>query len=259
MRRETKIRMIAGLGLVSLIGLFVADPIAQDPAYHRFADGRALMGVANFGDVMSNVPFVLAGLCGLLAVRRRPGDEERFVLPVERLMAGLAFFGILLVGPGSAWYHLSPDNGTLLWDRLPMTLGFMSIFAMMILERVSVRAAVLLLPVLLLLGVASVLYWHHTETLGQGDLRLYAWVQFFPTLSIPLMLLFFAPRYSGERYLWMMIAGYALAKGLEHFDAQVFALTGQAVSGHTLKHLAAAAGCFALVRYLGLRRRLPAR
>lgn len=250
------IGILAGLGGVSLIGLFLADPIAQDPGYHHFADGRALFGIANFGDVMSNAPFVLVGVCGLWAARTRPGDEARFILPVERLMAALAFLGILLVGPGSAWYHLAPDNDTLLWDRLPMTVGFMSIFAMMILERVSVRAAVLLLPVLLVLGVASVFYWHHTETLGRGDLRLYAWVQFFPTLSIPLMLLMFPPRYSGQRYLWLMIAGYALAKVLEHFDASVFGLLGGGVSGHSLKHLAAAAGCWQLVLYLRHRRRL---
>lgn len=257
MKRITSITLLAGIGGVSLLGLFLADPIAQDPGYHRFADGRALLGIANFGDVISNVPFVLAGLLGLWAAKPRPGDEVRFALPVERLMAVLACLGILLVGPGSAYYHLTPNNGTLLWDRLPMTLGFMSVFAMVILERVSVKTGCVLLVPLLLLGVASVFYWHHTETLGRGDLRLYAWVQFFPTLSIPLMLFLFPPRYSGQRHLWMMIGWYALAKGLEHFDAAVFALLGGGVSGHTLKHLAAAVGCWELVRYLRLRRRVP--
>jgi len=38
-----------------------------------------------------------------------------------------------------------------------------------------------------------------------------------------------------------------LAKGFEHFDRQIFELTG-AVSGHTLKHLAAAAAAGWLLR-----------
>ncbi len=256
MQPTTARRLLAGFAALSLGGLLLADPIGQDPNYHHFADARGLFGIANFGDVMSNAPFVFVGLAGLWRVRTRVGCEARFMLPVERMMAALAFAGILLVGPGSAYYHLSPDNDTLLWDRLPMTIGFMAIFAMMILERVSVRLAPPLLPLLLALGVFSVFYWHHTETEGAGDLRLYAWVQFFPTLSIPLMLLWFPPRYSHQRHLWRMIGWYALAKVLEHFDAAVFSLTAQAVSGHSLKHLAASVGCWELVCYIKNRRRV---
>lgn len=36
-----------------------------------------------------------------------------------------------------------------------------------------------------------------------------------------------------------MFAGYVLAKGFEHFDREIFELTG-VVSSHTLKHVAAA-------------------
>ena len=50
---------LAGLGIVSLIGLGFLPPIAQDPLYHAFADQRALLGVPHFWNVVSNLPFVL--------------------------------------------------------------------------------------------------------------------------------------------------------------------------------------------------------
>lgn len=39
------------------------------------------------------------------------------------------FAGVLLTSAGSTWYHLAPTNDSLVWDRLPMTLGFMGLFA----------------------------------------------------------------------------------------------------------------------------------
>jgi len=59
--------------LVALLGLMVASlatlpllpPIAQDPSYHQFADQRTLLGIPNFWNVVSNLPFVLVGTMGL--------------------------------------------------------------------------------------------------------------------------------------------------------------------------------------------------
>jgi hypothetical protein len=48
---------------------------------------------------------------------------------------------------------------------------------------------------------------------------------------------------------------YVLAKILETGDRQIFALTGHTVSGHTLKHLAAAMAGYWMLRML--RRREP--
>lgn len=258
MRHNRKISLLVGFGALAVLVLLFVAPISQDPAYHEFADPRGLWGIANFGDVTSNLPFCLVGLLGFWAVFQHRGDGNRVVLPSEGWMLMLAFLGIALVGPGSAYYHLSPSNDTLLWDRLPMTIGFMSIFALMVLERVKVKAGQYLLPFLLAIGVSSVFYWHHTETLGRGDLRPYIWVQFFPTLAIPFMLWQLPPRYTQTRQLWWMIGWYILAKVLEHFDKGVFVLLGGMVSGHTLKHLAAAMGTYHLVRYVQKRRRILA-
>ena len=258
MNHETAVKVISATGLLAALILFFIPAIPQDSNYHHFADSRGWMGVPNFGNVLSNLPFVGVGFLGLLAVWKDRNDKNRFILPAEGQLFALAFIGIGLVAPGSAYYHWNPNNDTLLWDRLPMTIGFMAIFSLMILERIHVKAGLYLLPLFLLLGVWSVLYWHHTETLGHGDLRPYAWVQFFPTLAIPMMLLMFPPRYSAVRHLWWMVAWYALAKVLEHFDGGVFALLGGTVSGHSLKHVAAAWGTYELLRYMKNRQRIQA-
>jgi hypothetical protein len=46
---------------------------------------------------------------------------------------------------------------------------------------------------------------------------------------------------------------YALAKVLEYFDEQIYAI-GFVVSGHTLKHVVAAAACWVVLRYFQARR-----
>jgi hypothetical protein len=49
-----------------------------------------------------------------------------------------------------------------------------------------------------------------------------------------------------------------LSKAFEYFDRAIYAASGEVVSGHTLKHLAAAAACYALLRYIAQRRPLAA-
>ncbi len=128
-----------------------------------------------------------------------------------------------------------------------MTLGFMAILTVMIEERVSAKGAILLWP-LLAVGVFSLVLWRWT-----GDLRLYVWVQFFPFLALPLMFLLFAPKHTGTSYWLIAAALYALAKLLEFYDHAVYSV-GSIVSGHTLKHLAAAASCFVILKYFQTRR-----
>lgn len=227
--------------------LAMQPPIPQDPAYHHFADTRTLLGIPNFWNVVSNIPFLLVGLAGLHWVTqdygRLPGQLQRAYL--------VLFLGVGLVGLGSSWYHLSPSNDSLLWDRLPMTLSFMALFAIILGEHIAPRLGQRLFWPMLAAGVASVLYWQATERAGLGDLRPYALVQFLPVLLIPLILLLYPKPRSG--WLWLGLAGYVLAKFLEQFDAQVYASLG-VLSGHSLKHVVAAASMWALL--VGLRRRV---
>jgi hypothetical protein len=67
------------------------------------------------------------------------------------------------------------------------------------------------------------------------------------------MFLLLPPKYTGTSYWLLAAAFYALAKLLEFYDGAVFSVESM-VSGHTLKHLAAVAACFAILRYFMIRR-----
>jgi len=162
----------------------------------------------------------------------------------QRWMWTTFFAGVTLVGFGSAYYHLNPCDATLVWDRLPMTIAFMSFFAALIAERCNERVATWLFAPLLAFGIGSVMYWYYTN-----DLRWYALVQFGPMLVIPILLLARPSRYLRTSNVWIVLAWYEAAKVLERADAVVFSLSG-GVSGHTLKHFAAAAGCGWVLRML---------
>ena len=220
--------------IISLLALLPLPPLLQDQHYHQFADQRELFGIPNFWNVVSNLPFIAVGAAGLLRFRR---DATTFVL----------FAGLFLTGFGSSYYHLNPNDSTLFWDRLPMTLCFAAILAAVVEERVDARAGVMLLRPLLAIGIFSLLLWRWTD-----DLRLYAWAQFFPFLALILILQLFPPKYTGASYWAIAVAFYALAKLLEYYDEQIFSI-GSIVSGHALKHLAAAAGGFAILRLFQMR------
>src|SRR5690348_7364633 len=212
--------------------LFPRTP--QPLAYHDFADKRAWQGIPNFGDVISNVAFAIAGAWGLTWLTSRAA-RERFVEGRERWAYGAVFLGLLLTAFGSSYYHLAPDNTRLVWDRLPMTIAFMGLVAALIAERISVRAGIVLLPVLLAIGLGSVLQWRWSELQGRGDLRFYAAVQLYAMLAV-LLALFLKPRYTRGSDLAVLAAFYILAKVAETFDTQIFSL-GHVMSGHTIKHV----------------------
>ena len=246
-----RLGILAGLLALGLGGLLLLEPIPQDLAYHLFADDRAFFGIPNFNDVLSNSGFALVGILGLGAVA---GGVGRAVF-VERADARpfLIFFaGVALVSLGSAYYHWAPTNERLLWDRLPMSVAFMAFASAVVADRIHRRAGNgWLILVLVGLGVASLAYWEYTERLGRGDLRFYAFVQFYPVILLPAIIwLFPAYRYLAGRYLGWVVAWYGLSKVLEHFDAEVFEILGYTVSGHSLKHLAAAVSAFVVLRVL---------
>ncbi|MGA8969643.1 MAG: hypothetical protein WB499_10525, partial [Pseudolabrys sp.] len=115
-------------------------------------------------------------------------------------------------------------------------------------ERVDAKAGAILLWPLVAVGVFSILLWRWT-----GDLRLYGWVQFFPCLALPLLFLLFPAKYSGTSYWLVAAALYALAKLFEFYDSAIYSM-GSILSGHTLKHIAAAAACVAVLRHFQKRR-----
>jgi hypothetical protein len=223
------------LMMASLVGLLLLPPIAQDQSYHDFAEQRTFLGIPHFWNVVSNFPFIAIGATGLWQLRRDPAID-------------VLFLGILLTGFGSAYYHLNPNDRTLFWDRLPMAVSFMAILANAIEERVDAKAGAILLWPLVAVGVFSILLWRWT-----GDLRLYGWVQFFPGLALPLLFVLFPPQYSRTSDWLFAAALYALAKVFEFYDHAIYSF-GTILSGHTLKHIAAAAACFVILRHFQTRR-----
>jgi hypothetical protein len=234
--------LIVGVALSALIAAVAPGPLRQDPAYHDFADRRALLGVPSALNVLSNAGFLLVGTWAL--ARRRQGTLPGW----ERLAVAAFGLALILTGVGSAWYHLAPSDRTLVWDRLPLSVLLPVVLAVVTGDRVGERAGRLLLAPLALGAVASVLWWHWTE-----DLRPYALGQLLPIGLIPLMLALLPGRRPAGR-LAVGIALYALAKAAELADDGVFALGG-IVSGHTLKHLLAAAAAVAIVAWLADRGR----
>jgi hypothetical protein len=202
--------------LVVLLFLILIPPLPQDRSYHAFADQRTLLGIANFWDVMSNLPFAVVGLIGLLALRD--------------FAARIVFLGIFATAFGSAYYHLRPDDARLFWDRLPMTVAFMSIFAIAIKQRRLVGP-------LVIVGIASIVWWRLTNNLWP-----YGLVQFGSLAALAVV------SFRSEPGLWPVIGWYGLSKVAEHFDRQIYSVSP--LSGHTLKHLLAGVGAWYVFRWL---------
>ena len=251
---------VAFLVLLSLlfIGgyLLTHSPLPQPLAYHDFADQRPLLGLPHMLNVASNLPFVLVGVWGLVFMARpRSRRADRFVQAGERWPYWIYFLGLVLTGIGSSYYHANPTNATLVWDRMALAMTFMALFTAILAERLSWQLASWLVGPMVALGVGSVLYWDWTERQGAGDLRFYFVVQFFPLVALPLLLLFFRPRYTGTANLVASLACYGVAKVVEILDAQVYA-QGGIVSGHTLKHLVAGLSAYFILFMLQGRRAL---
>jgi hypothetical protein len=230
--------LLAALVLGSLLALISLEPFGQDPAYHDFADRRSLAGVPSFWNVASNLPFLLVGTAGLVFGRRTwpAGGSATWTI---------FFFGVALVSAGSSWYHWAPSNATLVWDRLPMTVGFMAMFAALLGESLGRKLERAVLLPALLVGLASVLYWRQTD-----DLRFYAWVQLVPLLTVPVVMALYRARFSHRWLLLVALGLYVAAKLAELFDRELYALSGSVLGGHAAKHLLAAGACWLVLEML---------
>jgi hypothetical protein len=255
--RWVRLWIIAVLTVGLAVAVFIRPPIPQVQSYNDFADRRSLLGVPNLLDAASNIPFLIVGVLGLIFVWRHSTTSDGiFIEPSERWPYVFFFLGSALVCFGSGYYHLSPNDDRLMWDRLPMTVGFMSFFAATITERINVKLGVRLFPLLIAAGIGSVLYWHLSElrTTG-GDLRWYVEVQYYPILAIPLMAFLFPSRYTRGVCTFGVLGLYTLAKAFELLDGPIFSL-GHVVSGHTLKHLVSALAIYCVLWMLQTRQPL---
>jgi hypothetical protein len=238
-RREMAVGLLAFGSFLPL--LFIA-PIPQDPAYHQFADLKTVWGIPNFLNVVTSLPFLFVGLLGIISVRTHP-------LTVAPWSWRFLFGGVAVVGLGSAYYHWAPSHWTLVWDRLPMAVGFMALFVALLSENVHPKLETVLLAPMGLLAILSVFYWHFMD-----DLRLYIWVQVSPLLGILTVFLLFRGRQTHQVYLMAALGLYILAKVAEVADHSIYSMTRQTISGHSLKHLLSAWAVFLIYRMLKRRR-----
>ncbi|MCL7032447.1 hypothetical protein MKW94_025726 [Papaver nudicaule] len=225
---------IWGISILCFVVLMIVTPaLPQSQEYHDFADQRTFLGIPNMLNVVSNFPFLIVGLIGLVLCHH--GNYFRLSLQGELWGWTCFFVGVAAVAFGSSYYHLKPNDATLVWDRLPMTVAFTSIVAIFIIERVDEKRGTISIIPLMMVGIISILYWWCFD-----DLRPYAVVQFVPLLAIPAMAILMPPMYTHSTY-WLWAAGfYLLAKVEEAEDKPIYGWTHHIVSGHTLKHLCAA-------------------
>ncbi|HHF7367370.1 TPA: ceramidase domain-containing protein [Legionella bozemanae] len=238
--------------VVTTLILSLIPPIAQPLTYHNFADKHTLFFINNFSDVMSNLVFIIVGYLGLKTIYR-PSKTQCELIPETKWAYLLGFIGTILTGFGSAYYHLHPDNVTLFWDRVPMGILLMSFFAAIFIERVHRSIGFYLLLPLIAIATLCTLQWELSERWGQGDMRLYIWSQGYPLIMLVFILLFFPSPYTRNYSITMGLILFGLAKLTEGLDKMIYHVTSKAISGHTLKHLLAAAAVYALVHYVKYR------
>src|SRR6266487_3681256 len=78
-------------------------PVPQPGSYHQFADQRPWLGIANFGNVVSNLAFAIVGLWGLWFLSKPDKLKNTFIDLRERRPYVVAFLGLLLTAFGSAY------------------------------------------------------------------------------------------------------------------------------------------------------------
>ncbi len=249
--------MLAILSLGMLLIAAIVPPIPQPPEYHQFADQRDYFGIPNFFNVVSNLAFLFMGIAGVqfLLASRASSTYTSFIKPCERWSYLILFLGVALLGIGSAYYHLAPDNDRLVWDRLPIAIAIMALLSATITERVGLKAGLRLLPVLVAAGALSVMHWYWSEQRGAGNLNFYIVVQFYSILLIVLLGMSFPSQYTRGADIYIVFAWYSAAKLAEIIDYEMYGL-GHLISGHTAKHVLAAVGVYWILRMLKMRKPL---
>ncbi len=244
MTKKTKYWILLSFTLTAIVVTLMLRPIPQDVGYHQFADQRRILNIPNFSNVVSNLPFLFVGVFGLTKLKSSIAPS-----PIKRMYL-ILFLSIFLTAFGSAFYHYKPDNNSLVYDRIPMALVFMAFLSSVIASWIDINAGANLFIPLLLMGISSVILWNYSELKGHGDLRFYGFVQFFPILIIPLIFVLFRnpENNKGLFLLVWVIVWYLVAKLLETFDSGIYTYTNF-ISGHSLKHIAAAIATLYMVRF----------
>lgn len=230
-------RFLAALSAPFVVGglLHFAYPLIQPADYHHFADTRLICGVHNGADVLSSLAILAASLVNWRwCWRQRASDAVQ--------MPGMltVSLGFVMAAAGSAVYHLRPTDATLVWDRLPMTVIFAGILAMLY---TSVTARTVLwsqLASLVAAAMLTALIWARS-----GELWPYALLQYGGLAAVVGFTI--SRKVANPSGWWALICWYGVAKLFEMFDASIWVATDHVLAGHSLKHIACGAAGIALL------------
>ena len=226
----TEVLMLAAIAALFAVALF--GPAVMQPAHqHAFADRREWASIPNALDVLSNLAFAAWGMAGLVNLR---GLLKRGHAHTEYALVALFFTGLICTAAASCWYHLQPDDAGLGVDRLGMAVAFASLLGLAVSGSVSHRAGAAMAAAVLLLGSSSIWLW-----LVSGNVLPWLVIQ-FGGMALVVLVALIKPRPGALAVRWgLVVVVYAIAKLLELGDHEIFTLTGEVVSGHSLKHLVA--------------------
>jgi hypothetical protein len=239
---KTETLLLAASLFLALVALF-GHAVGQPSNYHDFADGRFLWGLPFAMDVLSNVPFAIAGCAGLWCLLATP---PRSIGNVQRAMTLLFCVGLLLTALASSWYHWQPDDAGLAIDRSGMAIAFAGLLGLAVAGRISERAGAVVGLGVLLLAPLCIKVWSNT-----GNVLPWAVLQ-FGGMGLVIWIASLRPLYSALNVRWgLVILAYAAAKLLELNDGAIFEFTGHVVSGHTLKHVVASLAAVPVIYALG--------
>lgn len=235
--------LLAAFALLAAVA--VSGPaFPQPPHLNAFADQRTLWGVPHALDVLSNLPFAVAGCTGLWLLRRPAGA----LYEAQRGCARLFFLGLLVTAFASAFFHWAPDDFGLALDRGAMAIAFAGLLGMAAAARVSGRAGHALALAVMVLGPASVAVWFAT-----GNVLPWAVVQFGGMGLLLLVLAIGREHLATLPVRWsLVLLAYAAAKLLEANDAAILQASGELLSGHTLKHVVAALAAVPVISALAI-------
>lgn len=233
-------QLLVIISILTFVTVFLfVPPIAQNPNYHCFADINFLFKIPNFFNVISNLGFALVGFYGLVL---------NYLHNLKSKYLQCLSIGFLCTAIGSSYYHYNPNNITLFWDRLPMTIVFITFLAQVYDWYLNKKIASVIWVLGLFIVFLSVWYWKLSEAKNMGDLRLYAIVQFLPIL---LILIIVSLNYKRQKQFTLNISligfCYFTAKLFEQYDVYIFNIL-KLISGHTLKHIAASFSAYFMIK-----------
>lgn len=226
-----RVTIVSALGLAAIVVAAFAIEIVRGPEFHRYADTREWLGIPHAGDVLSNLAFLIVAARGL----------RRTYVPMGRAVLA----GVVAIGLGSGLYHWAPSDLTLAFDWAPIALTLAMLSAAVIADRDGPGLVAIALAPVLALG--SVAWWLVTGGTAGGNMAPYVAVQ-VTCIALPALVAVVAPGRVRASWLFAGLAGFILARILGAYDRALLDAIG--ISGHSLKHIAAAQAAACALRGL---------